>query len=82
MKQQHTHYPLFIKSMASLGMAYALFQTVKHWQDYQALAVLSTALIHVPMAAFSTRLAFLTVRTNPLFSFLAAAFVCLNAALV
>lgn len=75
-------YPVFIKSVAALGMAYAVIQTVKHWHDYQALAVLSTALVHVPMAMFGTRSAFLTATTNPIFSFIAAVFVCMNAALV
>ena len=75
-------YPTFIKSVAALGMAYAVMQTVKHWQDYQALAAISTAFVHVPMAMFGTRSAFLTATTNPLFAFIAAAFVCLNAALV
>jgi len=75
-------YPMFIKSVAALGMAYAVIQTVKHWQDYQTLAAISTAFVHVPMAAFGTRSAFLTATTNPLFSFIAAAFVWMNAVLV
>lgn len=74
--------PLFIKAVSAFALAYALLQTVQHWQQYQVIAAISTAFVHVPMAVFGTVAAFLTVKTNPVFSFIAAAFVCLNAAMV
>lgn len=80
MMQQY--YTVLIKALSSFALAYALFQSVKHWNDYQLLTAISTAFVHLPMAAFGTSTAFLTVKTNPIFSFVAAAFACLNAALI
>ena len=75
-------FPLIIKAITSTGMAYALFQAYHHWEQYNQLAVIGTAFVHIPMAMFGTSCAWIFIRECPVFSCIAAAFVWLNAVLV
>lgn len=77
-----THFPVFIKALASFGFAYACLQAFNHWNQYSQFAVISTVFVHLPMATFATVCAWICLTTNPFFSFFSACFVWLNAVLI
>ena len=76
------HRPPFVMACTAIAMGFALLQAVRHWQQYQVIEAISTAFVHVPMAAFGTSVAWGFVHKKPLFSFVGMAFAILNAALV